>query len=64
MGFLAATKKFGVTKTEGLLARVLEYVGISGEDMVYEGDSVERDVEPAMGEGIFSIHFTEGVLFV
>ena len=57
--FLATTNHFGVTKTSGLFSKVLEHLGISLGDMAYIGDNEQRDMKPAMAEGIFSIHLAE-----
>jgi putative hydrolase of the HAD superfamily len=57
--FLATTSHFRVTKTSGLFPKVLEYLGISPGDMAYIGDNEQRDMKPAMAEGIFSIHLAE-----
>lgn len=57
--FLATTNHFGVTKTNGLFSKVLEHLGISPSEIAYIGDSVQRDMKPAMAEGIFSIHLAE-----
>lgn len=57
--FLATTNYFRVTKTDGLFANVLEHLGVSAGDMAYIGDNEQRDVKPAIAEGIFSIHLAE-----
>jgi len=57
--FLATTNRFRVAKTDGLFAEVLRHLGISSGDMAYVGDSEERDMNPAMAKGIFSIHLAE-----
>lgn len=57
--FLATTNKFGCTKTDGLFPKVLKHLGISPDQIAYIGDNEQRDMEPAMAEGIFSIHFAE-----
>jgi putative hydrolase of the HAD superfamily len=57
--FLATTNHFGVTKTNGLFPKVLEHLGISPGDIAYIGDNEQRDMKPAMAEGIFSIHLAE-----
>lgn len=57
--FIATTNHLQVTKTIGLFKKVLGYLGISPGDMAYIGDSEQRDMEPAMAEGIFSIHLDE-----
>jgi putative hydrolase of the HAD superfamily len=57
--FLATTNHFRVAKTSGLFPKVLEHLGISPGDMAYIGDNEQRDVKPAMAEGIFSIHLAE-----
>ncbi|KAM0671062.1 hypothetical protein ACQRIU_001457 [Beauveria bassiana] len=57
--FLATTNHFGVGKTAGLFTKVIQHLGISSGDMAYIGDNVQRDMEPALSDGIFSIHFAE-----
>lgn len=54
--FLFTTNQFGVSKIDGLFPKVLKCLDISPSEMVYIGDSEERDMMPAMKEGIFSIH--------
>ena len=57
--FLATTTHFGVAKTDGLFPRVLEHLCVTSGDIVYIGDNEERDMKPALAEGIFSIHLAE-----
>ncbi|KAI0381426.1 HAD-like domain-containing protein [Hypomontagnella monticulosa] len=57
--FLATTNHFLVSKTSGIFPKVMEHLGISSGDIAYIGDSEPRDMEPAMAEGIFSIHIAE-----
>lgn len=57
--FLATTNHFKITKTTGLLEKVITHLGIEPSDMVYIGDSWERDIIPASAEGIFAIHLDE-----
>ncbi|EEU46736.1 uncharacterized protein NECHADRAFT_36336 [Fusarium vanettenii 77-13-4] len=57
--FLATTNHFGVAKTSGLFGKVLKHLEIQPSDIVYAGDSKERDVEPATKEGIYTIHLRE-----
>ena len=57
--FLATTSHFRVAKTDGLFPRVLEHLCIAPGDIVYIGDNEERDMKPALAEGIFSIHLAE-----
>lgn len=57
--FLATTNYFRVAKTEGLFAKVLQNLGISSGHIAYIGDNAQRDMKPAMAEGIFSIHLAE-----
>ncbi|KAI1385896.1 HAD-like domain-containing protein [Hypoxylon trugodes] len=57
--FLATTNRFRDTKINGLFPKVLNHLGISSRDMVYIGDNEQRDMNPAMAEGIFSIHLAE-----
>ena len=57
--FLATTNYFGVDKIGGLFPRVLEHLGVPPGDMAYIGDNEQRDMKPALAEGIFSIHLAE-----
>lgn len=57
--FLATTNRFGVAKTSGLFRKVLNHLAIQPSDIIYVGDSKERDVEPATAEGIYAIHLRE-----
>ena len=57
--FLATTTHFGVAKTDGLFPRVLEHLCVTPDDIVYIGDNEDRDMKPALAEGIFPIHFAE-----
>ena len=57
--FLATTNAFGVSKTEGLFGSIVERLGIKAKDMVYVGDSEERDIRPARMQGIFALHYDE-----
>lgn len=57
--FLATTNHFRVTKLDGLFAQVLVYLGISPSDIAYVGDNEQRDMQPAMAEGILCIHLSE-----
>lgn len=57
--FLATTNRFGVSKVDGLFGKVLEHLGVYPSDVAYVGDNYERDMQPAMAEGIFSIHLAE-----
>lgn len=58
--FIATTNYFRVSKTSGLFPKVLEHLGIFPGDMAYIGDNEERDIKPAMVEGIFSILLMKG----
>ncbi|KAJ4152546.1 hypothetical protein NW754_004341 [Fusarium falciforme] len=57
--FLATTNRFGVAKTSGIFGKVLKHLDIQPSEIVYVGDSKERDVEPATEEGIYTIHLRE-----
>ena len=57
--FLATSSYFGVVKTGGLFPRVLEHLGVSPDYMAYIGDNEQRDMKPALAEGISSIHLAE-----
>lgn len=57
---LVTTNKFGVSKVDGLFSEVLKQFDTLPSQMVYVGDSLERDIIPATSVGIFAIHFDEG----
>ncbi|KAL8282645.1 hypothetical protein RB597_010059 [Gaeumannomyces tritici] len=57
--FLATTNRFGVSKVDGLFGKVLQHLGVGSGDIAYIGDSDERDMKPAMVDGIFSVHLAE-----
>ena len=57
--FLATTNVFGVSKIEGLFGRVLESLGIEAKDILYVGDSEDRDVKPARMQGILTVQYDE-----
>ncbi|KAF5553347.1 hydrolase-the HAD superfamily [Fusarium mexicanum] len=57
--FLATTNFFGVAKIDGLFGKVLDHLKITPPDIVYIGDSQDRDIEPANKEGILAIHLHE-----
>ncbi|KAL8919865.1 MAG: hypothetical protein Q9172_004770 [Xanthocarpia lactea] len=57
--FLATTTHFRVSKTDGLFPQVLQHLCITAGDMVYIGDNEERDMKPALAEGIFAIHLAD-----
>ncbi|KAF9762835.1 hypothetical protein IL306_003303 [Fusarium sp. DS 682] len=57
--FLATTNFFGVAKIDGLFGKVLDHLKIQPQDIVYIGDSQERDIEPATKAGILAIHLHE-----
>ncbi|KAF2760806.1 hypothetical protein EJ05DRAFT_491736 [Pseudovirgaria hyperparasitica] len=61
--FLATTNRFGVAKVDGLFPRVLAHLDIQATDMVYIGDSQERDMVPAMECGMRTIHYAENENF-
>lgn len=56
---LVTTNKFGLSKVDGLFSVVLEQYEISPSQMVYIGDSLARDVQPALKAGMFAVHFDE-----
>ncbi|KAI0971605.1 HAD-like domain-containing protein [Xylaria arbuscula] len=58
--FIATTNYFKVTKTDGLFTQVLETLRITPSEIAYVGDNENRDMIPAIAEGIFSLHFAEG----
>jgi putative hydrolase of the HAD superfamily len=56
---LATTNSFGVSKTNGLFKKMLAHLNITAADIVYIGDNEDRDITPALAEGIYSIHYAE-----
>lgn len=59
LDLLVTTNYFGVSKTSGLFRKVLVHLGIESHDIVYIGDSWERDIVPAKAEGIDAIWLNE-----
>lgn len=57
--YLATTGKLGVSKVDGLFQHVLTHREIDAGDLVYIGDSQQRDMEPALAAGIFCVHLDE-----
>ncbi|KAJ4254447.1 hypothetical protein NW762_010045 [Fusarium torreyae] len=57
--FLATTNYFGVAKISGLFGKVLDHLKIQPHEIVYIGDSQQRDIEPATKEGVYAIHLHE-----
>ena len=57
--FLATTNEFQLAKPEGLFSKVLTHLQISAEEMAYIGDCEARDIIPATGQGILTIHLDE-----
>lgn len=56
---LITTNRFGRSKVDGLFGLALKFFKIDAQDLVYVGDSLERDIYPARAEGILSIYFNE-----
>ncbi|KAI4271127.1 MAG: hypothetical protein LQ337_006233 [Flavoplaca oasis] len=56
---LMTSNHVGKSKTEGLFKDVLKRLGVKAENMVFVGDNVKRDVEPARAEGIMAVLFDE-----
>ena len=56
---LMTSNHVGKGKTEGLFGEVLKRLGVKAEDMVFVGDNVKRDVEPARAEGIMAVLLDE-----
>jgi putative hydrolase of the HAD superfamily len=52
----------GVSKTDGLFERALERARCSRDEIVYVGDSIDRDIVPASALGIASVYVGEGEL--
>lgn len=52
---LATTNRFGVSKIDDLPPRILGQSGIELCEMIYNGDSEDRDMTSAMAEEIFTI---------
>lgn len=49
---LATSGGMRASKTEGLFEKVFREYGVAPEEMVFIGDSVERDVVPALKAGV------------
>lgn len=56
---LVTTNKIGLSKIDGLFPKVLDLYKVAPSQMVYIGDSLERDIHPATRAGIFAVHFDE-----
>jgi putative hydrolase of the HAD superfamily len=56
---LATTNFFSVSKVGGLFNKVLGELKFDAEDLVYVGDSWERDMLPARACGIYSVYYSE-----
>lgn len=56
-GFLATTDKFGVSKTDGLLAQVPMELGVDSSQMAYVGDGEDQNMRLARPENIFAFPF-------
>jgi putative hydrolase of the HAD superfamily len=54
--YLATKNQSMSTKTTGLFSQVLEHWGVAPNEIVYIGDSLDRDIVPAAEEGILCIH--------
>ena len=57
--YVATTNFFGVSKVEGLFEKVLGELKIDAKDLVYVGDSWERDILPTRACGIFPVYYSE-----
>ncbi|KAL2843174.1 HAD-like domain-containing protein [Aspergillus pseudoustus] len=57
--YLVTTNKFGATKTTGLFSLVLKHLNIDSNEIVFIGDNLKRDIEPATEEGILCIYLAE-----
>ncbi|GLA30930.1 HAD-like protein [Aspergillus phoenicis ATCC 13157] len=56
---LTTTNEVGVSKVDGLFSAVLEKHSIVPTDMVYVGDSEQRDIGPARAAGIDTVLYDE-----
>ncbi|XWX01536.1 hypothetical protein V2A60_009564 [Cordyceps javanica] len=56
---LATSNAFGVSKVDGLFERVLQHLGVPGNEVLFVGDSYERDVLPARRAGMLAVHYAE-----
>ncbi|KAL2786712.1 HAD-like domain-containing protein [Aspergillus keveii] len=57
--YLATTNQFRSTKTTGLFSHVLKHLGVAPDDIVYIGDNLDRDIVPAVDEGILCIYLAD-----
>ncbi|KAL4961851.1 HAD family hydrolase [Aspergillus stella-maris] len=58
---LATSNDVGKTKVDGLVGQVIRGAGLSPREGVYIGDNLERDILPAIAEGIDAAHYNEGL---
>ncbi|MEW8051100.1 MAG: HAD family hydrolase [Candidatus Thiodiazotropha sp.] len=60
---LVSASEEGVGKTDGLFSCALNRTNCAGENMIYIGDSIERDIKPTKEVGIPSVlYYTQGEL--
>jgi putative hydrolase of the HAD superfamily len=57
--YLATTNQFKSTKTTGLFSQVLKQLGVAPDEIVYIGDNLDRDIVPAVDEGILCIYLAD-----
>lgn len=56
---LVTSNAFRVSKVDGLFEKTLAYLGVAGDEVVFVGDSLERDVRPAQRAGMLAVHYAE-----
>ena len=57
--YLATTNSLRKSKVDGIYMEVLKHLNIRADEIVYVGDSKERDMVPAQELGMYCIHYTE-----
>jgi putative hydrolase of the HAD superfamily len=57
--YLATTNQLRSTKTSGLFSQVLKHLGAAPDEIVYIGDNLDRDIAPAVEEGILCIYLAD-----
>ena len=58
--YLATKNKFRTSKVDGLLGTVLRELEVEARDAVLIGDNWARDIEPAVAEEVFAVHYRGG----
>jgi FMN phosphatase YigB (HAD superfamily) len=59
--FVGSSERWGVEKPDpGFFARVVGEAGVTAGEILYVGDRVDNDVEPAIAAGMVGVHIRRG----